>query len=66
MAYQAFLSHSSRDRSLVERIRRQLLGIGVDIYLTGHDPRPGENLSNNVQATIDRSQVVVLPLTRHS
>ena len=66
MAYQAFLSHSSRDRELVERFRDRAGAAGVNVYLAEHDVQTGVVLSKKVQAAIDRSNVVVVLLTPNS
>ena len=67
MAFQAFLSHSTRDQALVDQIKERVVAAGVRrLYLAEHDPHPGRLLSQKVQEAIDRSHAVVLLLTPNS
>ena len=66
MAFQAFLSHSTRDQALVDQIKERVVAAGVQLYLAEHDPHPGRLLSQKVQEAIDRSPAVVLLLTPNS
>jgi TIR domain len=57
-----FLSHSMKDQAVVELVRQQIVGLGVDLYLAEHDPQPGRPLADKVIERIHRSDaMVVLP-----
>jgi len=60
---QIFLSHSSRDREVVEPIRAQAQAIEVDVYLHEMHPQPGENLSSKVIEAIKSSDALVVLIT---
>lgn len=61
--FQAFVSHSSADATLVAALRTHAAGLGIGIYLAEHDPQPGHQLSRKVQQEIERSHAVVVLLT---
>jgi hypothetical protein len=61
-----FFSHSSLDAEWVARVAAQATGAGVDLYLAEHDVNPGELLSDKVTTAIERSDVVIVLLSKNS
>jgi nucleoside 2-deoxyribosyltransferase len=58
-----FLSHSSRDESIVEPIRAQANAFDVDVYLHELHPEPGATLSAKITAAIQASDALVVLIT---
>jgi len=61
-----FFSHSSLDAEWVARVAGQAMAAGVALYLAEHDVHPGERLSEKVTAAIERSDVVIVLLSKNS
>lgn len=61
--FRAFLSHSSGDAALVNALRKNVAGLGIEIYLAEHDVRPGIELSTKIQREIEKSDAVIVLLT---
>jgi TIR domain-containing protein len=64
--YKVFLSHSLADAAWVNRIAKDAAGVGIDVYLSEHDQRPGNMLAEKVQEAIRDSDAVVVLLTANS
>jgi hypothetical protein len=61
-----FFSHSSRDSEWVQRVAAQATAAGVEIYLAEHDVQAGQHLSDKVIVEIERSDAMIVLLSKHS
>src|SRR5436309_2331029 len=60
---QIFLSHSSKDHTLVEPIRAQAHAIEVEVYLHELHSEPGASMSIKIKEAIKASQALVVLIT---
>ena len=60
-----FLSHSTRDKSEVELVKRQIEALGVDVYLAEHDPKPGTSIAAKIESALKTSHILVVLITTH-
>lgn len=65
MAYQVFLSHSTRDQGLVISLVRLLSQFGVKVVVAEWYLTPGEPLTKKVFGQIEDSDCIVVLLTRN-
>lgn len=63
MPYKVFLSHSSFDKQLVNRLSLMMNLYGIDVYLAEYDLRPFQFLSDKVTSNINDSDCVIVFLT---
>lgn len=66
MSYNIFLSHNETDKQLVQLIYENANSIGVSVYMYEHDSQPGVTIAPKIQAAIDNTQALVVPLTNNS
>jgi hypothetical protein len=66
MAYDVFLSHSSKDKELVETICRALEGEGIRCWMAPRDIRPGSSWGASIVHAIRESPVMVLIFSSHA
>ena len=60
---QFFVSHSSRDQSLVEQVCKRIEASDVRTYIAEHDFQPGGRLTEKITSNIDESDAVVVFLS---
>jgi len=65
MAYKVFISHSARDQGLVISLANLLSKFGVEVSVAEWYLAPGERLDKKVFEQIERSDCVVVLLTRN-
>ena len=65
MAFKVFISHSTRDKGLVDMLRAVLERIGIQTVVAEDVAQPGERLTWKIQKLLDDSDCVVVLLTRH-
>jgi hypothetical protein len=63
MAPVAFLSHSTKDASLAERVARDLRQVGVDVWYSAWEIKPGDSLRRKIDAGIDTATHFLVLLT---
>lgn len=63
---QAFLSHSSRDRPIVQQICNGLESRGLRCWMAPRDLRPGINYGASIVDAINQSNALVLVWSRNS
>lgn len=66
MAYQVFLSHSSKDHEVVAAIHDQLVASGINVWTYEQHPEPGRRLSEKILEAIRQSDAAVVLLTEAS
>lgn len=64
MAYKVFISHSTRDQGLVISLANLLARFGVEVFVAEWYLTPGERLDKKVFEQIQKSDCVVVLLTR--
>jgi hypothetical protein len=62
----AFLSHSSADAALAERLARDLLKQGVDVWYAQWEIKAGDSLRRKIDAGIDQARFFLVLLTPDS
>jgi len=66
MAYDVFISHSSRDAEVVDGLRRLLDAAGIRAYVATNDNKAGTNLGGKIERQIDLCRAVVALITPDS
>lgn len=61
-----FLSHSSRDKSLAERIALDLRSSGITVWYDEWEIRVGDSISQKIEQGLDNADFVAVLLTSHS
>lgn len=57
--YRVFLSHSSKDNDLVDRIYKAIVSLGMFCYVDNRDSRAGDYIPQMLKDEIDDCQVLV-------
>jgi len=65
MAYKVFISHSTQDQGLVISLANLLSKFGVEVFVAEWYLSPGERLDTKVFGQIEKSDCVVVLLTRN-
>jgi hypothetical protein len=65
VAYKVFISHSTRDQGLVIALANLLSKFGVEVFVAEWYLAPGECLDKKVFEQIERSDCVIVLLTRN-
>lgn len=63
MGFQVFVSHSTKDLTLVYQLKNCLEQNGVHAYLAEIDLQPGQDLPDKIKKAIDQSDCVLALLT---
>lgn len=66
MSGHVFISHSTLDAKQVEYVRRLVEAQGLEVYLAEHDPQPGSHLPDKIRRNIERSDAVIVLVTKSS
>lgn len=66
MSYRVFISHSAKDRPVVDVLRAHVEAIGFTTYLYERETEAGRPVSDKIQAAIRESDAVVALLTNES
>jgi len=61
-----FLSYSHHDRSFVDRLRADLVGQGIAVWLDDHEIAIGESLAERIRVGIDTTDYFGVVISRHS
>jgi hypothetical protein len=64
--YDVFLSHSSKDRTIVEGYRSGLEAEGIRCWIAPRDIRPGEDFPTAIAKAISSSQIMLLVFSQNS
>lgn len=64
--YRIFLSHSERDRQLVDGIKAQVEAIGISVYLYEDHAEPGRSIPDKLQQAIREHDALVVLFTANS
>ncbi len=60
-----FLSHSTADKKLAERLTKGLEGQGLSVWFDGHELSPGSDWRHEIEEAIHSAKNVVLLIDRH-
>ncbi len=60
----AFISHSTRDMTIVEEFRKSIESLGIQAYLAVYDIQPGKDLWKKIETNIKNSHVLIAILTQ--
>src|SRR5262249_31946565 len=66
MAHDVFLSYSTQDAPIAERLYRSLVEAGLACWMAGHSIAPGEPWDEAIMAALPASRLVVLVLSAHA
>lgn len=66
MNYQVFVSFSSADIKKVRKILAELSRIGIDVFCSDKDIKPGESFDKTIQDAIDYSSYIVVFASKRS
>src|SRR5882724_7525810 len=59
----AFISHCPEDRLFVQRLSRDLISQGVQVWQIGSEIRPGESLIHNFEKCFDETEALIVILS---
>ncbi len=62
----AFISHSSIDKEIAERLSRDLIKQGIDAWFSKWEILPGDSLRRKIEQGISEASHFIVLLTRHS
>jgi TIR domain len=60
MAFQVFVSYSTRDLHVVTALREHLQSVGAIVYVAEYSTAPGQSLSEEIQGAIQRCDLFLL------
>ena len=66
MAYDVFISHSSRDKTVADAVCATLESAGIRCWIAPRDVQPGRSFAGEITRAIQQSQVMVLIFSAHS
>ena len=66
MAYNVFISYSTKDLPVAERIRGGLANLPVDVFIAEYSVSPGSRLNDTIVAAIKRCDLFLLLWTGNS
>jgi len=66
MAFNVFISYSTKDLPLVERVRTLLQDSSVKVFVAEHSVEPGESLRDKILAAIEVCDLFLLLWSRNS
>jgi formylglycine-generating enzyme required for sulfatase activity len=66
MAWDAFISHSAKDKETADAVCASLEAAGVRCWIAPRDIRPGDTWANAIVGAIDASRVMVIVFSSHS
>lgn len=66
MGTNVFLSHAAADIALVRKVQRHARTLDVDTYLYEDDPQAGETIATKLLEAIQRSDALIVLLTKNS
>ena len=61
-----FFSHSTADYAIAESFKREIEQMNSKVYLFEHDRQPGHDVADKVKAQIERSDILLVLLTKQS
>ena len=64
--FDVFLSHSSKDKSIVRAIAERLRADGLRVWLDAWEIRPGDSIPAKIEEGLERSRVLVLCMSAHA
>jgi small GTP-binding protein len=65
-AFDAFLSHSSKDKAVVRSVAERLRADGLSVWFDEWEIRPGDNILAKIEEGLERSRVLVLCMSAHA
>lgn len=65
-SYDVFLSHSSKDLSMVRAIAKRLRADGLRVWFDDWKIRPGDNIPHRIEEGLEQSRVLVLCMSAHA
>ncbi len=66
MPFNIFVSYSTRDFDIVERVRQALDGPGIGVFIAERSVEPSQSLPTEVLAAIKGSDLFIVLWSRHS
>jgi|HubBroStandDraft_6_1064221.scaffolds.fasta_scaffold169089_2 hypothetical protein len=64
--YDVFLSHSSKDKTVVRRLAERLRGDGIRVWLDEWEIRPGDSIPRKIDEGLEQSAALVLCMSAAS
>src|SRR5207247_11019137 len=66
MPHDAFICHSSQDKSVADAVCAALEGTGIRCWIAPRDVQPGRSFAGEITRAIQRSRVMVLIFSAYS
>lgn len=66
MAFRVFVSYSTKDQKMVERVRTVLADANAVVFIADHSIKPGESLTNRISEAVRSCDIFLLLWSRHS
>src|SRR5215211_4198763 len=64
--YDVFLSHSSKDKTVVRAIAEQLRADKVQVWFDEWEIKPGDNIASKIEEGLEHSRVLVLCMSANA
>jgi hypothetical protein len=61
-----FVSYSTNDLPIVERVQKALESAGASVFVAEHSVPPGNSLKADISAALNRSELVVVLWSKHA
>ncbi len=63
---QVFISHSSKDKAIAQRLAHRLIESGLKVWIPEDEIFPGDNWAKKVGAALEESDIMVVLITPHA
>ena len=64
--YDAFLSHSSKDKPIVRELAKRLRADGLRVWFDEWEIQPGDLIRHEIEKALERSRTLVLCMSAHA
>ncbi|MBC8166260.1 MAG: toll/interleukin-1 receptor domain-containing protein [Bryobacteraceae bacterium] len=65
-SYDVFLSHSSKDKTVVREVAERLRADGLRVWLDDWEIRAGDSIPHKIEKGLEHSRVLVLCMSAHA
>jgi WD40 repeat protein len=66
LAYDVFLSHSSKDKEVVRAVAERLQGDGIRVWFDEWEIKPGDSIPAKIEEGLEQSRVLVLAMSANA
>jgi hypothetical protein len=64
--YDVFISHSSRDKSVVRPLAERLRADGLHVWYDDWELKPGDNIPSKIEEGLEHSRILLLCMSAHA